>query len=185
MATVTMPNGQTYDLSTYEGRQAARDANPGYVVDNTGYLLRGSGGESPGTPNPAVQGGQGTQSPGGYPASLPPIRLSNDALNQVQAAAAANSIPSGPGGSYIFPIAQLVSGGVSLQEAVTRVQNAIQSGVNDLSAGGSGLLGGTNNPGGALSAPSLGSIGASGSSKTALLVGGGLLLLLLLGGKHH
>ena len=185
MATITMPNGQTYDLSDPAQRQAARDANPGYVVDDTGYLLRGSGGESPGQPNPAVQGGRGSQSPNGYPASLPPITLTNDALNQVAAAASANTIPSGPGGSYIFPIAQLVSGGVTLNEAVHRVLAQVQGAAADLSAGGSGLLGGSNNPSGGAPAPAVAGLGSAGASSKMLLYAGiGLGLFLLMGGRR-
>jgi hypothetical protein len=33
---MTVINGVDYDLSTYTGRQAARDANPGYIVDASG-----------------------------------------------------------------------------------------------------------------------------------------------------
>lgn len=188
MAVITAPNGVTYDLSDPAQLQAARDANPAYIFDDSSYLLRGSGGESPGQPNPAIQGGKGTQSPSGYPASLPPITLTNDALNQVQAAASANTIPSGPGGSYIFPIAQLVSGGVTLNEAVHRVLAQAQGVVADLSAGGTGLLGGSNNPSGGAPAPSgpaPSSVGPAGSSSKMLLYAGiGLGLFLLLGGRH-
>lgn len=201
MAVVVAPNGKTYDLGDYNQRVQARLDNPAYVFTEDGYLLRGSGGAPSSDPSrggngndggtnsgrqvmPRIEGGGGTGSPSGYPASLPPVTLTNDALNQVQAAAAANTIASGPGGSYIYPIAQLVSGGVGLQEAYHRVLAVAQGAAADLSAGGSGLLGGSNNPSGGAPAPGFG--GGTGSSSSSLILYGaiGLGLLLVLGGKH-
>ena len=58
------------------------------------------------------------------PVSSPAFRPSTQPTSAeiVQQAAASGAIPSGPGGSFVVPIARLVAQGVSLAEAVRRVQ---------------------------------------------------------------
>lgn len=130
MASVTMPNGQTYDLSSYAGRQAARDANPAYVVDDTGYVLRGSGGAPAGTAAPGISGGAGTLSPNGATPGQN-IGPSASAWAQIVSLAQSNTIPSGPAGSYLYPIAMMVSAGHSIDQAVTAILNNATQAASD------------------------------------------------------
>jgi len=51
---VTVINGTDYDLSTYAGRQAARDANPGLIVDATSAFNPSTGVQIGGTSSSTV-----------------------------------------------------------------------------------------------------------------------------------
>lgn len=185
MTTVVLPNGQSYDLSTYAGRQAARDANPAYVVDDTGYLLRGTGGPIAGTANPGIQGGLGTASPNGATPGQN-IGPSGSVWNQILQMAQSNTIPSGVSGSYLYPIAMMVSAGHSIDEAVSRVLNTATNAASDggtdpanaanaaAGAGAKATIPQSAHP--AFTASPLGSV----SPHTLYIAGGAALVLLLL-----
>jgi hypothetical protein len=139
---VTLPDGSTYDLSDPNQRIQARVNNPAYVVDDSGYLLRGSGGAPSSDPSrggngndggtgtgrqvaPAIEGGAGTASPGGYSGTPMPV-ATQTSLAQVVSAAANNLIPAGPGGANIGLVAQLTAQGTPLQQAVQSVMSGLQ-----------------------------------------------------------
>jgi hypothetical protein len=184
-----LPNGVNYDLSTYDGRQAARDANPSYVVDSGGYLLRGSGGtvssdpsRGGGSGNPAIQGGAGTPYPNG---AIPGqnIGIPAEIWNAVVTGIANNTIPGGPGGSYAFPIAALVSAGHSIESAIASVLGGATDASNNA---------GTDPSSAGLAAANAASKGVQGTNpqglplitpqnrKTFYMLGGGALVALLL-----
>lgn len=181
MTSVTMPNGQSYDLSTYNGRQAARDANPAYVVDDTGYVLRGTGGAPAGTAAPGIQGGVGTLSPNGATPGQN-IGPSGSVWQQILDAAQSNSIPAGPSGSYLYPMALLVSAGRSIEQAAAQVLGAASNAASD------GGVDPANQANAAAGAGAKGSVqsqvpvprAASIDNKTLYAVTGGALVLLLL-----
>jgi hypothetical protein len=139
---VTMPDGSTYDLSDPNQRAQARTNNPAYVVDDSGYLLRGSGGAPSSDPSrggngndggtgtgrqvaPAIEGGAGTASPGGY-TGVPIPAASQVSLAQVVSAAANNLIPAGPGGVNVGLVAQQLQQGVTVQQAIQAITGGLQ-----------------------------------------------------------
>jgi hypothetical protein len=191
---VVLPDGQTYDLSDPSQRAQARSNNPAYVVDDGGYLLRGSGGAPSSDPSrggngndggtgsgrqvaPGIEGGAGTASPSGY--SGTPIPAATQlSLAQVVSAAANNLIPAGPGGANIGLIAQQIAQGTSLQQAVQAVTGGLQQIVGPRPA--TFLAPSATGPGGrGPGVPStLGGpvIGAQGSNRGLLLLGAAALI---------
>jgi hypothetical protein len=139
---VVLPDGNSYDLSDYNQRVQARQNNPAYTIDDSSYLLRGSGGAPSSDPArggngndggtgtgrqvaPAIEGGAGTASPSGY-SGAPMPAATQASLAQVVSAAANNLIPAGPGGANIGLVAQLTAQGTPLQQAVQSIMGGLQ-----------------------------------------------------------
>jgi hypothetical protein len=76
---MTVINGVDYDLSTYAGRQAARDANPGYIVDATSAYNPTTGQQVAGTTGAqtTVSSGAGSQLAAGINSLLGAIASGN------------------------------------------------------------------------------------------------------------
>lgn len=158
----------------------ADSRNAGYFIDDSGVYA--PDGSRQGSTWSGGNANKNTQPSGPYvpPASIgaaPPPGLTPaqaqaylKALAATRAAAAANQIPSGPGGSYVIPIAMLISKGKSMEQAIAEVMGAA---VNTITQG----LGPA---GGPITGPGAVPVAAGGSSSVWLwgAVGLGALLLL-------